>query len=178
MSLWSSQECDVPPAFQAKQSAKVMVSGGMTGRGLTKLHMLPKGQTLTSKYYINQILKKEAVKPLTSRRQVTGGPIDRKLFSLKKEMRFVQDEAPDHTSKATQTWCQKDLPNFIAKDGWPANSPDLNPIKNIWSIIDETTYKEPAPKTMKELKSRLRFAWKNVTLDTLKELANSMLGAL
>ena len=27
---------------------------------------------------------------------------------------------------------------------------------------------------MKELKRRLRFAWKNVTLDTLKELAHSM----
>ena len=24
---------------------------------------------------------------------------------------------------------------------------------NIWSIIDEATYKDPAPKTMKELKS-------------------------
>ena len=156
--VWSSQECDVLPAFQVKQSAKVMVWGGMTGRGPTKLHILPTGQTLTSEYYINQILEKE-VKPLTSRPQVTGGPIERKLFSSKKEMTFVQDGA-------TQTWCQKNLPNFIAKDGWPANSPDLNPTENIWSIIDETTYKDPAPKTMKALKRRLPFAWKNVTLDT------------
>ena len=35
--VWGSQECDVPPAYQVKPRAKVMVWGGiMTGRGLTK----------------------------------------------------------------------------------------------------------------------------------------------
>ena len=61
-----------------------MVWGAKAGRGLTKLHMLPTSQTLTSEYYINQILEKE-VKPLTSRRLVTGGPIERKLFSSKRD---------------------------------------------------------------------------------------------
>ena len=63
---------------------------------------------------------------------------------------------------------------FAKLYGWSANSPDLNPIENIWNIIDEATYKYLAPKTMKELKRRLRFARENVTLDTLKELAHSM----
>ena len=49
--IWGLQECDVPPAFQVQQSAKVMVWGGMMGHGLTKLHMLPTGQTLTSEHY-------------------------------------------------------------------------------------------------------------------------------
>ena len=61
--------------------------GGLKDRGLTKLHMQLTGQTLTSEYYINQILENE-VKPLTSRRQVTGGSIERKLFSSKKAMTF------------------------------------------------------------------------------------------
>ena len=54
--------------------------------------------------------------------------------------------------------------SFIAKDGW--------------SVIDETTYKDPAPKRMKELERRLPFAWKNVTLDTLEQLAHSTPGRL
>ena len=40
----------------------------------------------------------------------------------------------------------KEFTNVRAKDGWLANSPDLNPIENIWSITDETTYEDPAPK--------------------------------
>ena len=145
--------------------------GWHEGSWTNKITHATHSQTLTSEYYINQILVKEG-KPLTSRRQVTGGPIERKLFSSKKEMTFVRKGATVHTSKETQTWSQKNLPNFIAKDGWPANSPDINPIENIWSIIDETMYKDSAPKTMEELKRRLRFAWKNVTLDALKELAH------
>lgn len=46
---------------------------------------------------------------------------------LGKEVTSRQAQA--HISKATQT-------NFIAKDGWPVNFFYLNPIDNIWSIID------------------------------------------
>ena len=45
-------------------------------------------------------------------------------------------------------WYKKNLPNFIKKDEWLANSPDLNPIENLWSIIDEAAYSDPIPKTM------------------------------
>ena len=38
---------------------------------------------------------------------------------------------------------------------------------------DKLKYKDPAPKTLDELRQWLRFAWKNVTLDTPWELVNS-----
>ena len=41
--------------------------------------------------------------------------------------------------------------NFIPKEDQPANSRDVNPLESIWIIIDETTYKDPAPKTLDEL---------------------------
>ena len=41
----------------------------------------------------------------------------------------------------------EEFANFIPKDDRPANSHYANPLVNIWIIVDETTYKDPAPKT-------------------------------
>lgn len=88
--------------------AKVMMWTGRTGRGFIKLHMLATGQTLTPENYFNQMLEKE-VKPLTSRHHMIGSLIERKVFSSKEEVTFVQGGAVAHTSKAIQIWyrCQK-----------------------------------------------------------------------
>ena len=91
-----------------------MMWPGRTSCGPIKLHMLATGQTLTPENYFNQMLEKE-VKPLTSRHHMTGSLIERKFFSSKKEVTFVQGGAVAHTSKAIQIWywCQKKkLPNF------------------------------------------------------------------
>ena len=42
----------------------------------------------------------------------------------------------------------EEFANFIPKDYRPANSRDANPLVTIWIIVDETTYKDPAPKTL------------------------------
>ena len=52
---------------QVKKSSKWIIWGGMTGRGLTGIHSLPQGQTLTADYYINNTLEKE-VKPVLHRK--------------------------------------------------------------------------------------------------------------
>ena len=53
---------------------------------------------------------------------------------------------------------QEKPPEFIEKDEWPANSPDLNPTENLRSITDEAAYRDLIPKTIGGLKSRLRQA--------------------
>ena len=65
--------------------------------------------------------------------------------------------------------------NFMPKEDRPTNSRNVNPQETIWIIVDETTYKDPAPKTLDELRQLLRLAWKNVTLDTLWELVHHSL---
>ena len=89
-------------------------------------------------------------------------------------MTFVQDGAQPHAAKATQSWNSMNFPNFIAKEEWPANCPDINLIENLWSNINEEAYKDPIPKTKKELKMRLKEAWKNVSLTILQESSHSM----
>ena len=69
---------------------------------------------------------------------------------------------------------QKNLPNFIEKTCWPPNSPDIHPVENPWSIMDEVVHEDPTPKTMKDLNRRLKLAWKKIPLSTLHDLPHSM----
>ena len=43
-----------------------------------------------------------------------------------------RDEADErggnHTSNASQKWCDNNFYQFLEKKNWPANSPDLNPL--------------------------------------------------
>ena len=72
-------------------------------------------------------------------------------------------------------WCQKDLPSLIyTKEGPAGKLIWSEPPETILIIVDETTYRDPAPKTLDELRQWLRFAWKNVTLDTLWELVHNL----
>ena len=64
--------------------------------------------------------------------------------------------------------------NFTAKGDRLANSRDVNPLETIWIFVDETTYKDQAPKTLDELRQWLRFAWKKCFLDTFRELVHSI----
>ena len=42
--------------------------------------------------------------------------------------------------------------NFIPKEDRRANSRDVNALETIWIIVDETPNKDPAPKTLDELR--------------------------
>jgi hypothetical protein len=48
---------------------------------------------------------------------------------------FQQDGDSAHTSRHTSAWFAKQSPHIGVLQGWPANSPDLSPIENVWALL-------------------------------------------
>jgi len=60
---------------------------------------------------------------------------------------FQQDGAPSHAAKSTQQWLAAHCPDFINKDAWPPNSPDLNPLDyRVWVDAGEVQLSESTTK--------------------------------
>lgn len=85
---------------------------------------------------------------------------------------FMQDNAVIHRSKSTKEWLQTaKIPTLK----WPAISPDLNPIENVWGILVRDVYDNARQyTTTKELETAILAAWDRLTMDTLENLIRSM----
>ena len=85
---------------------------------------------------------------------------------------FQEDNAPIHTAKIAKKWKED---NNITSLPWPAQSPDLNPIENLWNELDKKVRShKPLPKNKEELWQILQKEWVKLEKDMYKNLVDSM----
>ncbi|MBW0577506.1 hypothetical protein O181_117221 [Austropuccinia psidii MF-1] len=79
---------------------------------------------------------------------------------------LMEDNAPIHTD-----WRAR---HEIQKLDWPAHSPDLNPIENVWKTMKSQISKLYQPQTVDELRHAINAAWTDFHVNLLYSMPRSM----
>ncbi len=83
---------------------------------------------------------------------------------------FQQESAPAHTAKGTKSWFND---HGVTVLDWPTNSPDLNPIENLWGIV-KRKMRDTRPNNADDLKAAIKATWASITPEQCHRLITSM----
>lgn len=137
----------------------VMIWGGFSYYGKTELAFL-EGKQNSSKYV--ETLKQYLVSAIADLKRQSGSSM----------VIFQQDNASIHTSQETTDYL-KMLDAEVSK--WPAKSPDLNPIENVWGVLARSVYANGRQFISREqLKSQIEQSWREIGSNYLKGLIDGM----
>ncbi len=78
--------------------------------------------------------------------------------------------SPAHTAKGTKSWFNG---HGVTVLDWPANSPDLNPIENLWGIV-KRKMRDTRPNNADELKATVKETWASIPPQQCHKLITSM----
>ena len=151
---------DINPARllvqRAKFSARVMVSAGVCFSGKGRLHFVDKEAKINADYYVRELLPKLVEDCETL---------------MPDGYTFQQDGAPAHTSRQAQDWLEQHTPDFIKKDEWPPNSPDMNPLDfQVWrAMLHKYRRCAPKPKNVAELRGVLLSIWDDLPQESIQK---------
>ena len=137
-----------------KHDKKIMVWGCFSAKGTDRL------------YKVNGIMEQVQYRKILAEQML---PSAEELYPEGGWM-FQQDNDPKHTANLTKQWFED---NGVPVLEWPSQSPDLNPIENLWSILD-ANLKDRRPQNEAQLFDELKTGWENISLDLLQRLADSM----
>ena len=134
-----------------------MVWGSISGGGVGDLVKI--GGIMDKKVYHN-ILVRHAV---PSGRRLTDG-----------NFVFQQDNDPKHSSNYCRNYLRrKEAAGALTVMNWPSQSSDLNPIEQIWELIDRKLDKSHV-KTKETLWLEVKRCWESITVEVLKKYIETM----
>jgi hypothetical protein len=85
---------------------------------------------------------------------------------------FQQDNAAIHTSRSTKLWLESHQIRVLP---WPALSPDLNPIENLWGLLVRKIYSHGRQfRTISDLKTMIVNEWNSIPQELTDSLVTSM----
>lgn len=132
----------------------LMVWGGISWNGVTKLRFIEPGVKVDASYYIENVLKPFIEDDL---------PI---LYPDKKGI-LQQDSAPSHTAKKTLNFLNEKKIKYIPPEMWTPNSPDNAPMDfSIWSYMLRQLNRRKVS-TLSSLKRALTIIWSQIPLQII-----------
>ncbi|MBW0582809.1 hypothetical protein O181_122524 [Austropuccinia psidii MF-1] len=84
---------------------------------------------------------------------------------------MMEDGTPIHTAQISNKW---QATNHINKLPWPAHSPDLNPIENVWKVLKTHVTKHHQPHTMEKLCMAIQKTWDDLSPDFFEKFLIDM----
>ena len=95
--------------------------------------------------------------------------------SFKTKCTFMHDNAPSHASRLTKQFLEGKRIKGDRIMEWPASSPDLNPIENVWSILKRKLYEGGKQYRNKlDLWEAIKSIFAEVAPEEIDNLTNSM----
>lgn len=138
-----------------KGGGGVMIWGSFSSKGCSTLAFLDGRQNSNDYCYVleNHLL------PFTSQNHPEG-------------FIFQQDNASIHKSNVTMNWLESQNIDVMP---WPARSPDLNPIENLWGVLSRRVYANGRQfSSISELRAAIQAEWDRIDQNLLNSLVNSM----
>lgn len=84
---------------------------------------------------------------------------------------LCKNDAPCHTAKSLLKWLTNCDVKFIRN--WPGNSPDFNPVENLWSLV-KPNLRDNDTSSLPKLEAAIRQVWGSFPAELLQNRADSV----